>query len=164
MSPVPHRGLRFGVLLPFACALLGWAASRIGAHPSIRDARQQVVSAMARPTHLPCTGFPTARVGNLGSLTGGVPRDPFDGPSLASLEGESDPWVGFGALRLGAIYRSPGGSFAVIGGRVVRPGDAVCGFLLVHCDADAVWLTGPVGSRRLGFQPRMDPKPGRSRS
>ena len=50
MSPVPHRGLRFGVLLPFACALLGWAASRIGAHPSIRDARQQVVSAMARPT------------------------------------------------------------------------------------------------------------------
>lgn len=162
-----HRLQRWSwlaVLLPFAGALMGWAVGRLGSRPLRTPRVPQVLAASTRPEVAGWTGVPFQRSSDRGSVAIRSPGDPFDEAAPARSVGSTDPWMGFDSLRLGAICCQPGNPVAVIGGRVVRPGDALGGFQLAHCSVDAVWITGPEGSRRLGLQPRPDPEPVKPRS
>ena len=164
MRRVLHEWRRFGSLILLACALLGWSAGRFGSGSSRKYAVPRVLPPVA-PFSVSRQMVPPSVGGDgRGVVKTQPPRDPFDEAASASLVEPSDPWKGFDSLRLGAIWRQSDDSLAVIGGLVVRPGDSVGGFRLAHCGRDAVWITGPLGSRRLGFQPKTDPKPGFPRS
>lgn len=149
----------FAALLPLAGALMGWAVGRLGSRPARNHRDLQVLPASTRPQVAGWTGVPFQRFCDRGSVAIRSSGDPFDEGALARSVGSADPWMGFDSLRLGAIWCQPGDPVAVIGGRVVRPGDALGGFQLAHCGVDSVWITGPEGSRRLGLQTQPDPKP-----
>lgn len=152
------------VLLPITGALMGWTVGRLGSRPPRNHRDLQVLPASIRPEVAGWIGVPFQRSSDRGSVAVRSSRDPFDEGAPARSVGSADPWMSFDSLRLGAIWCQPGDPLAVIGGRVVRPGDALDGFQLAHCGVDAVWITGPEGSRRLGLQPRPDPEPVKPRS
>ena len=167
ISLMRHRLQRryvLAVLLPFAGALMGWAVGRRGSRPLWTPPNPQVLSAPTRPEVAVWTGGPSPVSDSRGSVAIRASGDPFDEGAPGRSVGSADPWMGFDSLRLGAIWCQPGDPLAVIGGRVVRPGDVLGGFQLAYCGVDAVWITGPEGSRRLGLQPRPDPKPVKPRS
>lgn len=151
-------------LIPVAAAVGGWAVGLLVSRPAQSDERSQAMPALVQPT-VPWWNEPSTRSpGGRDPITIHPLRDPFDESVRVPSAGSPDPWMGFDSLRLGATLCRPGDPLAVIDGHVVRPGDRVAGFEVAHCGPDAVWITGPGGSRRLGFQPRTNPKPARPRS
>jgi hypothetical protein len=158
MKAIIHRGLQVAVILPIACAVMGWSLGRF----SMRPRWNQSVLPRETPEttgSLPrMSGSPWRRSGS------GSYRDPFQSVGAGVLEGSSDSWKGFDTLRLSAIWMDPNDPVAVIDGRVVRPGDGVGGFRVAHCVRDGVWITGPVGSRRLCLQAKPQLKTGTPRS
>lgn len=152
------------VMLPLAGALMGWAVGRLGSRPPRSQRDLRVLPTPTRPEVAGWTGGPFPMSDSRGSVAIRSSGDPFDERAPTRLVGSADPWMGFDSLRLGAIWWQPGNPLAVIGGRVVKPGDALGGFQLAHCSVDVVWITGPEGSRRLRLQPRPDPKPIQPRS
>lgn len=159
-----QRWYGLAVLLPLTGALMGWAVGRLGSRPLWNPPDPQVLPVPTRTDVPGWTGGPSPMSDSRGSVAIRASGDPFDEGAPGRLVGSADPWMGFDSLRLGAIWCQPGDPLAVIGGRVVRPGDVLGGFHLAHCGVDAVWITGPEGSRRLGLQPRPDPKSVKPRS
>ena len=154
----------FGALVPLSCALLGWSAGGLFSRPFRYGTGPQNPPPLARLTVSRQTRVPYARGNSRGSMIIQASRDPFDEAASAPSVEPSDPWKGFDDLQVSAIWCQPDDPLAVIGGNVVRPGDGVGGFRLAQCGRDAVWITGPVGSRRLEFKGKTDSKPLRPRS
>lgn len=154
----------FGALVPLSCALLGWSAGCLFSQPFQDGAGPQNPPPLARLTVPRTTSVPYARANSRSSMMIKASRDPFDeAASVPSVE-PSDPWKGFDDLQVSAIWCQPDDPLAVIGGDVVRPGEGVGGFRLAHCGRDVVWITGPVGSRRLELKGKTDSTPRRPRS
>jgi hypothetical protein len=164
MRPVIHRGLRILAIFPIACALMGWSVGWLSQRPPRDDVRLPGFASTAlesgsrrpRATLLYADGEHRSPVG--------PSRDPFDGAAPLRSVALLDPWRGFDSLRLSAVWLQPNNPVAVINGHMVRPGDGVGGFLVAHCARDAVWITGPIASRRLGLQSKLDLKPSNPRS
>jgi hypothetical protein len=77
-------------------------------------------------------------------------RDPFllESAFPANLHGPS-PLLSW---KLKAIWRQTGGRVAAINDRVYAEGDSIQGYRIVRIEGDEVWLDGPRGKERLGFQ------------
>ncbi len=158
MRSIIHRGLQVAVILPIACAVLGWSLGRFSVRPRWNQADLPRETPETTGSHPRTTGSPWRRSGS------GSYRDPFQSVGARVQVGATDPWKGFEALRLSAIWMDPNDPVAVIDGRIVRPGDGVGGFRVAHCERDGVWMTGPMGTRRLCLQAKTELKTGTPRS
>jgi hypothetical protein len=164
MRPLIQHRLKAAAILPIACAMIGWSLGRFSMRPYRNEAvtTRDTQGITGTPSRKP--GMSWQRSGSECLSTCGSYRDPFDGVHAPASVGSSDPWKGFEALRLSAIWIHPNDPVAVIDGRMVRPGDGIGGFRVAHCVPDGVWITGTLGSRRLFLQAKPELKPGNPRS
>ena len=164
MRAALDRRFLVAVIFPVACALLGWLLGRLSTRPHWNEAiptrlTPSTMESAPQLSRIPRLRFETGRF-----LVHRSHRDPFACMDGNAPERSTDPWKGFESLRLSAIWIHPQNPAAVIDNRVVRPGDGIGQFRMAHCGRDAVWLTGPIGSRCLRLQARAEVKHGNPRS
>lgn len=154
-----HAGSFVVMVLPVACAVLGWLSGRLWSGPFRNEASRSKAGPGTLDSN-PASRSELWRRGALERFPMSEPvRDPFSSLEVGVSRAVLDPWKGFDALRLSAIWMDPKGPVAVVDGRIVRPGDGCGGFRVTHFAPDAVWLTSTVGSRRLGLQSRPKIQP-----
>ena len=154
-----HAGSFLVMVLPIACAVLGWMSGRFWSGPFRNEAILTKASPVASESNPASRSEPLRRGAKIGRPMSGPVRDPFGPIEVGAPSAITDPWKGFEALRLSAIWMDPTGPVAVIDGRMVRSGDGCGGFRVTRFEPAAVWLTSTVGSRRLGLQSRPQIQP-----
>lgn len=154
-----HPGSFVLMVLPVACAVLGWMSGRLWSGPLRNEAILTKASPVASESNLASRSEPRRRGAKIGHPMSGPVRDPFGPLEVGAPSAITDPWKGFEALRLSVIWMDPKAPVAVIDGRSVRSGDGFGGFRVSHFEPAAVWLTSTVGSRRLGLQSRPQIQP-----
>ncbi len=90
-----------------------------------------------------------------------ISRDPFrplsHGRSDASLFEDNDgetisDMVQLPVLQLSAVALKPAPKVAMINRKIVVEGDAIEGLRVTRIESDGVWLKGPAGPHRIGFE------------
>ena len=79
-------------------------------------------------------------------------RDPFLLAGPASDKAAGTNVSAIAGWRLKAIWRQTGGRVAAINDRIYQEGDTIKEYKIERIEGDEVWLAGPRGKERLGFE------------